>query len=69
MKSFNEFKEMLTYDVVTEIHNKAMDYASKMIDENFSDENGIQKSISHERYYNTYVTFCMLEKYHEWLNG
>lgn len=69
MKDFNEFKEMLTYDVMSDINNKAMDYASKMIDENFSDENDIQKSINHERYYNTYVTFCMLEKYHEWLNG
>lgn len=68
MKNFNEFKMSLTGEVMDEIHNNAMDYALKMVDENYNDEGGIQKSIEHERFYNTYVTFCMLKKYHEWLN-
>lgn len=69
MKDFNEFKMSLTGEAMNEIHKKAMDYALKMVDESYNDEGSIQKSIEHERFYNTYVTFCMLEKYHEWLNS
>lgn len=68
MKEFREFVSSLSNEVLNELDNKAMDQANDAFEAHKNDFDRIIHPIIHERYFNTYMTIGLLEKYHEWLS-
>lgn len=68
MKDFAEFKQSLTGDVMSDVLSKATDYAKRVIEEEYSGDDGLSKAYTFNRLCNEGTIVYLLEKYHEWVN-
>lgn len=67
MKDFEDFVQSLSDEVFNELESKASSQANEKFENNKANFSEIVLPIIHERYFNTYMTIALLEKYHQWL--
>ncbi len=67
MKDFNDFVKSLSDNALSELNDKALEQANEVYEKHKEDFEKVMRPIMHERYFNTYLTIALLEKYHLWL--
>ena len=68
MKSFDDFRNSLTVDVMNKISEKSKKKALEQVEKVYHDDEKLGKQIAFSRYYSTIMTLEILEKYHNWNN-
>lgn len=68
MKDFNDFAKSLSNEVLNELDEKALKQANEVYEKHKEEFEAVIRPIMHERYFNTYLTIALLEKYHQWLS-
>lgn len=66
MKSFEEFRELLSDDIINQLHQAALSATQKKLDELY--DNDYEKTVNQPLIYSSYMIIELLEQYHLWLN-
>ena len=66
VKDFNDFVKSLSEEVLNKLSDRALNQANEVYEKHKEDVDKIIRPILHERYFNTYLTIALLEKYHQW---
>lgn len=68
MKDFNEFKALLSEEVLAQIDSESIDYANEILDRKYAEDDIESRFVHMSGYQNEYRTIAILERYHQWIS-